>query len=310
MKHVSIAAVPPDALQRGIRSTLLGIIVNALLAVIKLVAGLLGNAYVLVADAAESLGDIVTSLIVLGGLRIASREPSDLYPYGYGRAETLAAATVALVLIGTAFGIAWAAIHEIRTPHHGPAAWTLIVLVVVIATKWVVSKAISRAGQAIGSQSVKADAWHHLSDAITSTAAFVGIAIGVWNGPGWETADDWAALFAAAIIVLNGALLLKEAIHDLMDRKLESDLYSAIRIKAEQVPAVRTIEKLALRRTGLSVFGEIHVQADPAMSLADAHALGGKVKQSIQQAYPEVVHLLVHMEPFDESSSPLSPDRN
>ena len=117
------------------------------------------------------MGDLVSSLFVLAGLRIASREPNDLYPYGYGRAETLAAAAVALMLIGTAFGIAWAAIHEIQTPHEAQAAWTLIVLVVVMTVGEIgnlFSREPSTGGElSIGSQSVKADAWHHLSNAVT-----------------------------------------------------------------------------------------------------------------------------------------------
>ncbi len=303
MPGPSPSVLPAEAIRRGIRSTLLGMAVNALLAVIKLVAGLLGNTYALVADAAESMGDLVWSLITLSGLRIASRQPNDRYPYGYGRAETLAAGAVALMLICTGVGVGWMAIHEIQTPHQSPAAWTLVVLAFVVGIKWVISQSVKSAGEAIGSQSVKTEAWHHLSDAITSAAAFIGIAIAVWQGPGWEAADDWAALFAAAIIVLNGSLLFRGAIHDLMDRKLEPELYDAVRHVAEQVPLVRAIEKLGLRRTGLNVFAEIHVQADPAMSLADAHSLGGRVKMAIQTAHPEVAHVLVHMEPFEDRAA-------
>jgi cation diffusion facilitator family transporter len=292
--------VPIDTFRRGIRFTLLGMAVNLLLASIKLVAGIVGNAYVLVADAAESMSDVVTSLFVLFGLRISSREPDELYPFGYGRAETLAAVAVAFVLIGTALGIGSAAIHQIQTPHQAPAAWTLGVLVIVISIKWVVAKVVNSVGQSIGSRSVKADAAHHLSDAITSAAAFVGISIAVWNGPGWESADDWAALLASAIIAFNGCLILRDAIHDLMDRKLEQALYTDVRQVAESVPLVRAIEKLALRRMGLSVFAEIHVQADPDLPLSEAHALGGRVKSAIRSAHPEIVHVLIHIEPFEK----------
>lgn len=293
---------PSDAVQQGIRSTLLGMAANALLAAVKLIAGVLGNAYALIADAVESMGDIISSLIVLAGLRISRREPDDVYPYGYGRAETLAAAAVSLIMMGTAIGIAWAAIVEIQTPRRAPAAWTLIVLVVVIIVKGAVSRMVNSAGAEIGSRSVKADAWHHLADAITSAAAFVGIAIAVYCGPGWETAEDWAALLASAIIFLNGSFSLLGAIHDLMDRKLEPELYAAVRRTAESVPGVCAIEKLGLRRTGLRVFADIHVQADPSTPLIDAHAIGGRVKVAIRQAHPVVVHVLVHMEPYEESS--------
>lgn len=299
MTSAPLPLTQSEAFQRGIRFTVMGMAVNAALAGIKLAAGLLGNSAALVADAAESLGDLVSSLFVLAGLRIASREPSDLYPYGYGRAETLAAAAVALFIIGTAFGIGWVAIHEIRTPHGPPAAWTLIVLTVVILVKWLISTAVKSAGESIGSQAVKADAWHHLSDALTSLAALVGISLAVWNGPDWAVADAWAALLAAVVIVLNGTFLLREAVQDLMDRKLEPELYAAVRQVAEQVPDVRAIEKLSLRRTGLSVFGEIHVQADPQTPLDKAHAIGGCVKQAIRAAHPEITQMLVHMEPFE-----------
>jgi cation diffusion facilitator family transporter len=282
------------------KSAVLGIVVNLGLATVKLIAGLLGNAYVLIADAAESLGDLVSSLIVIAGLRIASRAPNDQYPYGYGRAETLAAAMVSMFMIFTALGIFWVAVQEIMTPHEPPAAWTLIVLVVVIAAKWLLSRTVKSAGESIGSQSVQADAWHHLSDAITSAAAFIGIAIAVWNGAGWESADDWAAVVAATIIAVNGSVLLRRALNDLMDRKLEPERYASVRRTAESVPKVLAVEKLVLRRTGLNVFADIHVQADPSMPLSESHALGGLVKATIKAAHPEICNVLVHMEPFGD----------
>src|SRR4029078_12236228 len=126
-----------EAARRGIRSAQLGMVVNALLAITKLVAGVLSSTYALVAAAVESTADIFSSLIVGGGLRVASRNPDEDYPFGYGKAESLSAATVAIMLIGAARGIAFEAVREIRTPHHTPAAWTLIVLVVVFLIKYV-----------------------------------------------------------------------------------------------------------------------------------------------------------------------------
>lgn len=294
------ARVTVDALKRGMHSAFLGIAINVLMAIVKLLAGIFGNTYALIADAAESMVDVISSLLVLLGLRIASREPDEFYPFGYGRAETLAAVAVGFMLIGTAAGIAWAAIEKIQTPHEAPASWTLIVLVAVIVVKWIVSRVVNSAGQSIGSRSVKADAFHHLSDAITSAAVFVGISIAVWNGRGWESADDWAALVASVIIAFNAGLILRDTIADLMDRKLEPELYSDVRHVAESVPLVRAIEKLALRRMGLSVIAEIHVQADPELPLIDAHALGGRVKAAIREAHPEIVHVLIHIEPFQD----------
>ena len=227
-------------------------LVNATLAAIKLVSGLVGNSYALVADAIESTIDIFTSLVVWSGLRVASREPDESHPFGYGKAESLASATVALTILGAAVAIAFAALREIRTPHHAPAPWTLAVLVAVIIVKAILSRRVEGVGREIGSSAVKADAAHHLSDAITSAAAFIGISIALWGGPGWESADDWAALFAAGVIAFNGVSLLRQPVNDLMDAMPDATVVERVREAAERVPGVLDTEKLAIRRTGLT----------------------------------------------------------
>lgn len=283
---------------RVIRSAQLGMIVNALLALIKLVAGIVGNTYALVADAVESTADIFASLVVWGGLRVATRDPDEEYPFGYGKAESVAAAVVSMMLVAAAIGIAFEAVHEIRTPHRTPASWTLLVLVAVLFVKYVLFRRTLSIGEEAGSTAGKADAWHHLSDAITSAAAFVGISIALWGGPGWEQADDWAALFASAIIFYNGIALFRPALHDLMDRIPSTDIMESVRHAAESVPTVLAVEKLTARKTGLVHYVDIHVQADPSMSLHDAHELSGAVKSAIRSKVPSVAGVLVHMEPF------------
>lgn len=287
-----------DLAEKGIRAAQLGILINTLLAMAKLLAGVIGNSYALVADAVESGSDIFSSLIVMSGLKIARRDPTDEFPFGFGRAETLATAVVALMLIGTAIGIAIEAVREIRTPHHMPAPWTLIVLAAVVAVKWLVSRRVQAVGVETGSGAVEADAWHHMSDAITSTAAFLGISIALWGGPGWEPADDWAALLGSAVIAFNGVRILRAALRDLMDASPGDDIVRSVRNISEQVPGVLAIEKLLIRRSGMFYQVAIHVQASPAMPLFDAHALGGRVKAAIQQSLPQVHSVLVHMEPF------------
>jgi cation diffusion facilitator family transporter len=292
----------PDLSEKGIRAAQLGILVNALLAVTKLLAGVVGNSYALVADAVESGADIFSSLFVLGGLQIARRDPTDEYPFGFGRAETLSTAAVALMLVGVAVGIAIEAVREIRTPHHLPAAWTLVVLATVVAVKWLISRRVQAVGTEIGSTAVKADAWHHLSDAVTSTAAFIGISIALWGGPGWEPADDWAALVASGVIAYHGASILRSALRDLMDARPDGEIVVEIRKIAENVPDVAAVEKLLVRRSGMTYHVAIHVHASPLMTLAASHALGGRVKAAIQQAVPQVGLVLVHMEPFVDST--------
>jgi cation diffusion facilitator family transporter len=287
---------------RGIRSAQLGLLVNSVLAGIKLVAGLVGNSYALVADAVESTADVLSSLIVWGGLAIAAQPADEDHPYGHGKAESLAAAAVSLMLLGAAIGIAFEAISEIRTPHGAPAPWTLGVLVSVVLVKAGLSRRVHTVGSAIGSSAVKADARHHLSDAVTSAAAFVGIGLAIWGtravGPGWAAADDWAALAAAAVIAYNGFLLLGPALHDLMDRMPGDDVVAPVRRAAESVAGVLAVEKLHVRRMGLVYRVTIHVQAEPTTPLDEAHALGHRVTDAIRAAVPQVDAVLVHMEPF------------
>jgi len=290
-------------LLRGKRAARLGILANTLLAAFKLVAGVIGNSYALIADAIESSADVVSSTVVLGGLHVAGREPDEHYPFGYGRAETLAGAVVALMLLGAAAAIAIQAVREIRTPHHTPAWWTLVVLVVVVTVKTVLSRRIAVVGVEIGSTAVRTDAWHHFSDALTSAAAFVGILIAVAGGPGWESADDWAALAASGVIGFNAIVLLRPAIADLMDRSPDAPVLESIRAIAGAVPGVLAIEKLAVRRVGLSYHAIVHVQADPQITLREAHSLGGAVTRAIHNRAERVQSVVVHMEPYDAPRS-------
>ncbi len=289
---------------RGIKAAQLGLLVNAVLIVTKLIAGIAGHSYALIADAAESSTDVIGSLIVWRGLQITSRAPDAEYPYGYGRAEPLAAAVVSLMLLGVAVGIAIAAVREIATPHHSPAPFTLVVLAVVILVKEWAFRNVVRVGKETGSTAVQVDAWHHRSDAITSAAAFIGIAVALWGGPGWESADDWGALVAAGVIAINGSGMLRMSLRDLMDRSPDAPIIARIESAALATEGVRRIEKLRVRKFGLAYFVDLHVQADPEMSLHLAHILSGKVKSTIRQAVPDVRDVLVHMEPL--SAPPIS----
>ena len=274
-------------------------LINTVLAIIKLVAGIVGHAYALVADAVESTADIFSSLVVIGGLHIAAQPPDENHPYGHGRAEALAGAVVSLMLIAAALGIAIEAIREIRTPHHAPKAWTLVVLVAVIVVKQILARRVGDVATETGSRAVMADAQHHLSDAITSGAAFIGISIAVIGGPGWEPADDWAALVASAVIAYNGVKMLRPAIDDLMDRVPDIAIFQCVAAAATSVDEVCAIEKLKIRKIGLNYAVDLHVQADPRMSLHDAHIVSGKVKGAIKIAMPSVDGVHIHMEPFE-----------
>jgi len=277
-----------------------GIAVNAILAMIKLLTGVVGHSYALIADGIESTADIFSSLVVWSGLRISTRSADDHYPFGYGKAEALAGAIVSLMLLTAALAIAVESVREIITPHHAPAPFTLVVLVIVMIIKEAMFRRVAAAGREAGSTALQADAWHHRADVITSGCAFIGISVALIGGAGWEMADDWAALVAASIIAYNGVGLLRPAVADLMDRTPAGDLPNRISTAAVEVSEVRAIEKLKIRKAGVEYFVDLHVQADPAMSLHDAHILSGKVKSAIRAAVPAVAGVLIHMEPFED----------
>lgn len=288
-----------DRASRGIGAARLALGVNAVMVAVKVTTGLVGNSYALVADGVESTLDIFSSLIVWRGLSVASREADDRYHFGYGKAESIAAAAVSILLLLAALGISIEAVREIVTPHHVPEPYTLAVLVGVVAVKEGLFRRMLRVGTEVESAAVTADAWHHRSDAITSAAAFVGIAVALVGGPAWAPADDVAALLASGIIAFNGVRLLRPALQDLMDRAPEPVVLRRVETVARGVDGVREVEKIQARRAGMGYFIAMHVEADPSMTLHEAHLLGHRVKDGILEAIPSVLDVLVHMEPHE-----------
>ena len=289
---------------RGIHSTAIAIGVNVALAVIKGVAGFAGRSYALVADAIESLADVFTSLVVMGGLKIASTPPDADHPYGHGKAEPLAAMAVALGLFAAAVLIAVQSVREILTPHHAPAPFTLIVLFLVVVVKETLFRFVLGVGRAVESTAVQADAWHHRSDAITSTAAFIGIAAALIGGKGYESADDWAALLASGIIAANGYRLLKPALREVMDTAPPAAIERHVREAARQVEGVVGLEKCLVRKMGFDYHVDLHVEVDGAISVHRGHEIAHSVKAAIRRANPRVLDVLVHVEPAKEGAPP------
>lgn len=283
----------------GARVVLRGVALNAGLAVVKLAGGVFGHTYALIADAAESLLDILSSLLVWAGFRVAARPPDEDHPYGHGKAEPLAGLAVAVFIFGMAAWVAWHAVQEIRTPHVAPAWWTLLLLAGVVATKLWFSRRVGAAGQAVGSTALGVEAMHHWSDAMTSGAAFVGIAIALWGGPGWETADDWAALFACLIIAFNGAGMTMKALGDIMDTAVPQAFENEVRALASAVPGVRALDKCRVRKSGLSHLVDIQVRVDGEMSVRAGHDIAHAVKDALIASAPHAISdVTVHVEPM------------
>jgi cation diffusion facilitator family transporter len=285
------------------RAARAGMLANALLALVKGTAGVVGNSFALVADAVESLGDILGSLVVWSGLRVSAQDADPEHPYGHGKAEPIAAAVVGLMLVLAGAGIVVRAVQGMLNPHPVPAAWTLAVLVTVVVVKEGFFRRVIRLAVDTGSHVVAADAWHHRSDAISSAAAFVGVSIAVLGGASWYWADEAAAVVAGLLIAFNGSVILRPAVHDLMDGAPDPELVHRVRVAAESVAGVHSTEKLMARRVGTRIWIDLHVHADPAMSLHDAHRLSGMVKSAIREALPVVENVLVHMEPSTPAES-------
>jgi len=284
-------------LQSGARLALFGMIVNLVFAAAKIFGGLIGNAYVLIADGIESALDIAGSLIIWGGLKFAARPPDETHPYGHGKAEPIAAVVVAVGVLAAALGLAIESVREIRTPHHGPAPFTLGILIVVIVVKEILFRYVNRVGRDVESTAVQTDAWHHRSDALTSAAAFIGITAALIGGRGWESADDWAALFACCVIAANGVRLLRPALYEIMDTAPRGEIVDRVRDAAAAVPGVIEIEKCFVRKMGLSFYVDLHVGVDARITVREGHDIAHEVKRAIQETDRRIADVLVHVEP-------------
>lgn len=285
------------SVETGLRLSKLALVINSFLAAIKIAAGIIGNSYVLIADGIESTADIFSSVVVWGGLRVAVIPADENHPYGHGKAESLASITVSMLLLGAALLIAVQSVREIMTPHQAPHWFTLPVLLLVIVIKETMFRLAFQAGSSIESTALKSDAWHHRSDALTSAAAFVGIAIALIGGPGYESADDWAALLACGVIAWNGFRLLRAAMDEIMDATVAPDTVAAVRQLAAGVRGVIDIEKCRIRKVGLHLALDIHVVVDGDLSVRRGHEIAHLVKDQLLASQHRINDVTVHIEP-------------
>ncbi|MES2629849.1 MAG: cation diffusion facilitator family transporter [Bacteroidota bacterium] len=282
---------------QAIRSTYLSIAGNTVLAILKGLTGIFGNSYALIADAIESTGDIFSSTLVLFGIKYASRPADDNHPYGHGRAEPLVTFLVVGFLIISAVVIGYHSIINICTPHELPAPYTLIVLGAVIITKELFYRFVDKQGKETHSSALKADAWHHRSDAITSLAAFIGISIALYLGKGYESADDWAALIGSGVILYNSYLIFRPALGEIMDEHLYEDLVNDIKISSVLVPGVIDTEKCHIRKSGLRYFVDLHMVVNASITVYDGHEIAHDLKRHLLTEFPQLADVLIHVEP-------------
>ena len=289
------------AVDRGTKSSLVGIFVNFSLALIKVATGLIGHSFALVADGLESGADVLSGMAVLFGLKLAIKPPDADHPYGHGKAEPIAAMAVGASLLIAAGTIIYESLHQILTPHPLPKAYTLVVLAGVLIVKELMFRYVGGVGNSIASTAVRSDAWHHRSDAITSAFAFCGISIALIKGPGWEAADDWAALCAAIVIIYNAVKHTKAALWELTDRVPDDpNVEAKVRAIAASQPGVIGLDKCHARKMGFSYYVDLHIVVNGQLSVREGHNIAHSVENAITKGVPLVAEVLVHVEPEEE----------
>jgi cation diffusion facilitator family transporter len=270
---------------------------NTALAMIKGLAGILGHSQALVADAIESTTDIFSSLLVLFGIKYASRPADKNHPYGHGRVEPLITFLIVGFLIISATIIVYESIMHIKAPRDLPKLWTLFVLAPIIIWKEISFQLVIRKAKETNSSSLRADAWHHRSDAVTSVLAFIGISIAIYGGKGYETADDWAALLAAGFILYNSYLIFRPALGEIMDEHVYDDLIDEIRKVASSVDGVLDTEKCFIRKTGMKFLVDLHAIVNADITVREGHEIAHKLKDTLLKELPQLGHVLIHIEP-------------
>lgn len=280
------------------QAALLGLVVNLLLGIVKLVAGLIGQSFALLSDAVNSLGDVFTSVVVLFALRVAQRPPDVEHPYGHTRAEGIAASNIAVLMILSALGIGWEALQRLNVQHDLPPLWTLWIAAANVVIKESLYHYKIRVARRSGSGVIVANAWDHRSDALCSLAVLIGLAVVRWGGPQYIWADEVAALFVVAAIIWSGIELFGRSASELMDLQANDDLVQQVRAAAATVPGILGVEKLRIRKSGLEYFADIHIEVDPRLTVAEGHRLGHAVKDQLLAGFPMLHDVLVHLEPF------------
>lgn len=281
----------------AVRATLISIVGNTALAIIKWLAGYFGNSYALIADAIESTADIFSSIFVLLGIKYANKPADKNHPYGHGRIEPLVTFVVVGFLIISATIIAYESIENIRTPHEAPKSFTLYILGAIIIWKEISYHLVMRKAKLTQSTALQADAWHHRSDAITSVAAFIGISIALIMGDGYESADDWAALLAAFIILYNSYRILKPALGEIMDKDMYGDMEQDVCKFARTIDGVLNTDKCHVRKTGMTYYVDLHIIVDKNITVKQGHDIAHNLKDRIREAMPEIADILIHVEP-------------
>jgi cation diffusion facilitator family transporter len=297
MNRASNPQPAAGSLQTGARLALIGLLVNIAFAILKIVGGVLGSAYALIADGIESALDVGGSIVIWGGLRFAARPPDATHPYGHGKAEPLTTIFVAGIVLIAALALAIESAHTMFLPHSKPAGWTLVILFAVVVVKESLFRYVLRFGRSVESMAIEADAWRHRADVLSSIAALIGISLAIIGGEKWRSADNWAAIFVCFVIGTIGVRLLRPAVYEILDTAPRGQIVDRVRESARSVKGVVRIDKSFVRKMGLSFYVDLHVEVDGDISVREGHHIAHAVKRTIQESDPRIADVLVHIEP-------------
>ena len=285
------------------RITLWGLVVNVLLTVGKLLAGLLGRSAAMLADAAHSASDLATDAVVLGFVRVSGKPQDESHDYGHGKFETLAAAIVGLVLIGVAAGIFVDAAERIKAVVDGtgiprPGVVALVAAAVSIVAKEILYRYTIAVARRVDSSMLRANAWHHRSDALSSVATLVGIAGARFLGEQWVILDPIAAIVVGALIVKVAVDMIRPNLDELLERSLPAEVEGEILSIVSSEEGVADPHNLRTRRVGPNIVVDIHIRLDGQMTVCESHEITRRIESRLRDRFGSGTIVTLHVEPL------------
>jgi cation diffusion facilitator family transporter len=282
-----------------------GIIGNLILAGIKLLIGIWGKSQAMIADAVHSASDVVGSVAVLIGLRAAERPPDEDHPYGHGKAESVAAIIVSVLLALIGFEIGMSSVRSLFAPLEAPAVIAVWAAIGSMIVKELMFRYKYNLGKKLNSQSLIANAWEHRSDVYSSFAALIGIGGAIVGGrfgiPWLLYLDPIAGIFVSGLVLKMAYHILMESIHSTLDHVLHEEETVDLRREIESVPGVIRIDTLRAREHGHYQIVDVKLSVDPHITVEEGHRIGKRVKQTILQSFPDVRDVFVHINPYDDA---------
>ena len=278
--------------------SLVGIIGNVFLSAFKFIAGIMGNSSAMVSDAVHSLSDVFATFIAFLGVRFGRREADASHPYGHERIESLAAIVLGLILLVTGVGIGWVGLEKILAGNYEslpiPGMIALVAAIVSIAVKEGMFWYTRHWARVIRSSAFEADAWHHRSDAMSSIGALVGVGGSML---GYPVLDPIASVVICLFILKQGISIIYDALKKMLDTSCGEQFEKEVRQLIDAENQVERIDMLRTRMFGDKVYIDMEIAIDGSMQLTDAHAIAERVHDDIEHAFPEVKHVMIHVNP-------------